>query len=48
MLEAGYYKVLFQAEGMKSAQSVKVETIKSLVLSDGTEVVKNDYLIKRN
>ena len=48
MLEAGYYKVQFQAEGMKSAQSVRIETIKSLVLSDGTEVVKNGYLIKRD
>ena len=48
MLEAGYYKVQFQAEGMKSAQSVRVETIKILVLSDGTEVVKNGYFIKRN
>ena len=45
MLEAGYYKVQFQAEGMKSAQSVRIETIKSLVLSDGTEMVKNGYLI---
>ena len=33
---------------MKSAQSVRIETIKSLVLSDGTEVVKNGYLIKRD
>ena len=48
MLEAGYYKVQFQAEGMKSAQSVRIETIKSLVLSDGTEVVKDGYLIKRD
>ena len=48
MLEAGYYKVQFQAEGMKSAQSVRIETIKSLVLSDGTEVVNNGYLIKRD
>ena len=48
MLEAGYYKVQFQAEGMKSAQSVRIETIKSLVLSDGTEVVKNGYFIKRD
>ena len=48
MLEAGYYKVQFQAEGMKSAQSVRIETIKSLVLSDGTGVVKNGYLIKRD
>jgi len=48
MLEAGYYKVQFQAEGMKSAQSVGIETIKSLVLSDGTEVVRNGYLVKKD
>lgn len=46
MLEAGYYKVQFQPEGMKSAQSVRIENIKSLVLSDGTEVVENGSLIK--
>ena len=45
MLEAGYYKVQFLAEGMKSDQSVRIETIKCLVLSDGTEMVKNGYLI---
>tara|TARA_X000001036_G_scaffold346382_1_gene326345 strand:- start:545 stop:1015 length:471 start_codon:yes stop_codon:yes gene_type:complete len=48
MLEAGYYKVQFQAEGMKSAQSVGIETIKSLVLSDGTEVVRDGYLVKKD
>ena len=48
VLEAGYYKVQFQAEGMKSAQSVGIETIKSLVLSDGTEVVRNGYLVKKD
>ena len=48
MLEVGYYKVQFQSERMKSAQSVKIRTIKSLVLSDGTEVVKNGYLVKRD
>ena len=48
MLEAGYYKVQFQAEGMKSAQRVGIETIKSLVLSDGTEVVRNGYLVKKD
>ena len=46
MLEVGYYKIQFQAEGMKSAQSVRIENIKSLVLSDGTEVVENGSLIK--
>ena len=48
VLEAGYYKVQFQAEGMKSAQSVGIETIKSLVLSDGTEVVRDGYLVKKD
>ena len=48
MLEAGHYKVKFQVEGMKSAQTVGIETIKSLILSDGTQVVKNGYLIKRD
>ena len=48
MLEAGHYKVKFQVEGMKSAQVVGIETIKSLVLSDGTQVVKNGYLSKRD
>ena len=43
MLEAGYYKVQFQPEGMKSAQSVRID--KSLVLLMVPRV-ENGSLIK--
>ena len=39
-------KIEFQAEGMISAQTIPMKTIESLVLSDGTEVVTNGYLVK--
>ena len=46
MLEVRHDKIEFQAEGMISAQTIPMKTIESLVLSDGTEVVINGYLVK--
>ena len=46
MLEVRHDKIEFQAEGMISAQTISIKTIESLVLSDGTEVVINGYLVK--
>ena len=46
MLEVRQDKIEFQAEGMISAPTISMKTIESLVLSDGTEVVINGYLVK--
>ena len=46
MLEVRHDKIEFQAEGMISAQTISIKTIESLVLSDGTEVVINGYLVQ--
>lgn len=46
MIEAGHYEVKFKGEGMPSPQNVKTEIIQSLILSDGTEIVKNGILIE--
>ena len=46
MIEAGHYEVKFKGEGMPNPQNVKTEIIQSLILSDGTEIVKNGFLIK--
>ena len=48
MLEVRHDKIEFQAEGMISAQTISIKTIESLVLSDGTEVVINGYLVKND
>ena len=48
MLEVRHDKIEFQAEGMISAQTIPMKTIESLVLSDGTEVVINGYLVKND
>jgi len=48
MIGAGHYIIRFKAEEMPSIQNVKTESIKSLILSDGTEVVRNGYLVRRN
>ena len=46
MIEAGHYEVKFKGEGMPSPQNVKIEIVQSLILSDGTEIVKNGFLIR--
>ena len=48
MLKAGDYDIQFKAEEMQSAQNVRIEAIKSLILSDGTKVVRNGNLVKRD
>ena len=48
MLNKGYYKIEFKAEGHPAAQTVNTETIKSLILADGTVVIRNGYLLKRD
>jgi hypothetical protein len=46
VLEKGYFQILFQAEGAPNAQNVKVETIKSLTLKDGTLLVEDGRVIQ--
>ena len=45
MIEAGYDEVKFIREELPNPQNVKTEIIQSLILSDGTEIVKNGILI---
>ena len=46
MIEAGYDEVKFIREELPNPQNVKTEIIQSLILSDGTEIVKNGILIR--
>ena len=38
--------ILFKAERMLNAQNIQIETIESLILADGTAVIKNGYFIE--
>ena len=46
IIEAGYDEVKFIREELPNPQNVKTEIIQSLILSDGTEIVKNGILIR--
>ena len=48
MIEAGYDEVKFIREELPNPQNVKTEIIQSLILSDGTEIVKNGILIRES
>ena len=38
--------ISFKAVGMLNAQNIQIETIESLILADGTAVIKNGYFIE--
>jgi len=38
--------ISFKAERMLNAQNIQIETIESLILADGTAVIKNGYFIE--
>ena len=48
VIEAGYDEVKFIREELPNPQNVKTEIIQSLILSDGTEIVKNGILIEES
>ena len=48
MIEAGYDEVKFIPGELPGPQNVKTEIIQSLILSDGTEIVKNGILIRES
>ena len=48
VIEAGYDEVKFIREELPNPQNVKTEIIQSLILSDGTEIVKNGILIRES
>ena len=47
LMNAGEHWIVFKAQGMRETQEVKVEMIESLILADGTAVIKNGYFIDK-
>jgi len=46
MIHKGDYNIAFKAEGYLSTQDVRIRTIESLILADGTTVIKNGYFVE--